>query len=170
MPTWTAVKRYVWYLIRHKWYVFRKCASHGIWWRGLTHDLSKFLPSEFFPYVAHFHGKMKRADDAGSGGGYCKPEKTLDPAFEMAWFRHQKRNSHHWQWWVCITSKGRHVPIPMSHEARLEMVCDWYGAGMAQGHPDILGWYEEHEKGMLLHPETREWIDLNIRRIVADRP
>lgn len=170
MPSLSAIKSYLWYLIRHKWYVFIKCVRHGLWWRGITHDLSKFLPGEFFPYTEHFHGKMKEKAAKDDEGGYCKPEKTKDPVFERAWFMHQKRNQHHWQWWVCITSKGKHVPIPMSHGARLEMVCDWYGAGMAQGYPDILEWYERHKAGMLLHPETLEWVEQNICSIVCDEP
>ncbi len=164
---WNAFWPYLTYLLRHKWYVLLKCFRHGIWWRGLTHDLSKFLPNEFFPYMRHFYGKKRHADE---GEGYSKPEDTRDPAFERAWFSHQKRNQHHWQWWVCITSKGRHVPIPMSRAARLEMVCDWWGAGMAQGYPDIMDWYEKHKKTMLLHPETREWVKDNIRRIVGAEP
>ena len=32
------------------WYVFVECAKRGILWRGLIHDWSKILPSEFVPY------------------------------------------------------------------------------------------------------------------------
>ena len=157
------VIEYLKYLLRHKWYVFVKCIQHGLLWRGIVHDLSKFLPSEFTSYVEHFHGKHAVRPSVGADKiGYCKPEVTSDCSFEWAWFRHQRRNDHHWQWWVCITSKGRHIPMPMSSKARLEMICDWHGAGMAQGDPDIRGWYERNKEGMLLHPETRAWVEQNL--------
>jgi len=39
------------------------------------------------------------------------------------------------------------------------MVADWYGAGMAQGKPDIEGWYDAHGDQMLLHPDTRVLVE-----------
>lgn len=31
----------------HKWLVMKHCFRLGLYWRGLTHDLSKYMPSEF---------------------------------------------------------------------------------------------------------------------------
>ena len=39
--------KYLLYLIKHKWLVFLECCKAGIPWRGILHDLSCFLPSEF---------------------------------------------------------------------------------------------------------------------------
>jgi len=137
---------FVRYLVIHKWHVFRACAKYGLWWRGLVHDLSKLTPRELLPYARHFSRSMP----------------TSAPAFAFAWSLHQKRNDHHWQWWVCVTSRGNHVAMPMSPAARIEMICDWCGAGIAQGDPDIRGWYERNKEGMLLHPETRVWVERNL--------
>lgn len=44
-----------------------------------------------------------------------------------------------------------------------EMLADWQGAGRAQGHGDnTLGWYAKNRDKMLLHPETRAWIEQQI--------
>lgn len=86
---------YLKYIIRHKWFVFIECCRMGIPLRGAIHDMSKFLPSEFFPYARHFYGKKVRDKT-----GYYKPTDTGDPAFDHAWFLHQKRNAHHWQYWI----------------------------------------------------------------------
>jgi len=52
---------------------------------------------------------------------------------------------------------------PMSHDARLEMLCDWIGAGKAQGFGNNTAkWYLENKDKMKLHPITREWVEMQI--------
>lgn len=48
---------------------------------------------------------------------------------------------------------------PMPDLYRREMLADWRGAGLALGFPDTLGWYSKNRDKMVLHPETREWIE-----------
>ena len=48
--------KYFKYVIRHKLFVFIECYKLGKIWRGITHDLSKFLPDEFIPYSRYFYG------------------------------------------------------------------------------------------------------------------
>lgn len=137
---------YLKYLLKHKWYVFLACVEYGIIWRGLIHDLSKFLPSEFFPYAEYFYGK-----------GNNKME------FDFAWLLHQKRNPHHWQWWISILEDGTKQMFGMSSDFRTEMLCDWFGCGMAKGKPDILEWYMKHKDEILLHSKTRYWIEKELK-------
>lgn len=35
---------YLWYVLRHKYFVFVECCRLGVPWRGLVHDLSKLSP------------------------------------------------------------------------------------------------------------------------------
>ena len=153
---------YLNYVLRHKWFVFLECVKLGIPLRGIVHDLSKFLPSEFFPYADHFHGKGKK-DGIKTGRnktGYYKPTDTGDPAFDKAWFHHQKRNDHHWQYWCQPDEDGSPVKVlEMPMECRLEMLADWRGAGRAQGTPDTLAWYTENGMKMSLGPYTRAWVE-----------
>jgi hypothetical protein len=127
---------------------------------GLLHDNSKFRPSEWFPYAEHFFGRRSRVQ----GGppeetGYYKPSDTGDAAFEFAWLLHQKRNKHHWQWWMVPEGEGRLKVLPMPDRYRREMLADWRGAGRAQGTPDTPGWYDANRHKLSLHPVTREWIE-----------
>jgi hypothetical protein len=164
--------KYLRYVLIHKWHVTRACLAHGLFWRGLVHDLSKFRPSEWFPYSNHFYGRKsqhKDGDHAPRGihtgrdeTGYYKPTDTGDPAFDFAWLLHQKRNDHHWQWWVLPEDDGGVKILPMSARARLEMVCDWCGASIAQGKGGWSGvqvWYEKNKGRMQLHEETRTWVE-----------
>lgn len=89
------------YVVRHKWFVFVACYRLGIPWRGLVHDLSKFLPSEWIPYTNFFYGPKPSPRDST---GYYKPTDTGDKAFDFAWLLHQKRNRHHWQWWLTAST------------------------------------------------------------------
>jgi hypothetical protein len=156
--------RYLRYVVLHRWFVTVECFRRGLYWRGLVHDLSKFLASEWFAYAEHFHGRY--ACQWRDATGYYKPTTTGDEAFDLAWCFHQNRNDHHWQWWVTIEDgSGAAIPLPMSRAARLEMVCDWVGASRAQGHGGLFGpagvgaWYAKHRGKIFLHPETREWVE-----------
>lgn len=148
--------KYMSYVLRHKWFVFVECARRGLIWRGIIHDLSKFLPSEWKPYANFFYGGKPTVRDST---GYYKPTDTGDAAFDMAWLYHQKRNDHHWQWWVLPEDDGGMKILPMSPKARTEMLCDWMGAGKAQGKPDTAAWYLKNKGNMIIHPKTRRFIE-----------
>ena len=74
--------KYLSYVLRHRWFVFIECCKLGIPWRGLVHDLSKFIPSEFIPYARYFYGREDtiRRDKTG----YYKPTDTGDKAFDLS--------------------------------------------------------------------------------------
>ena len=153
----TAFFKYLSYVIRHKWYVFIECCKLGIPISGVLHDLSKFRPSEFFPYMIHFQVRKRKT----LKHGYSKrDDPNKDEVFDLAWLKHIHRNPHHWQYWILIedTSPTPKV-IPMPERFRKEMLADWKGAGKAQGFGDnTVEWYLKHEKDMILHQETRTWI------------
>jgi hypothetical protein len=149
--TLAAHRRYLSYVVRHKWFVFVEACRLGIPVRGLLHDLSKFRPSEWFPYVESFYG----------------PERTLAirAAFNRAWLDHQHRNDHHWQHWGLAEDGGGTKWLPMPDGARKEMLADWIGAGKAQGHTapnDCRDWYLKHREIIQMHPETRSWVEARL--------
>jgi hypothetical protein len=55
--------KYLWSMMRHKWFVFIEACKLGIPWLGLIHDLSKFAPSEFIPYARYFYGNHPAPDE-----------------------------------------------------------------------------------------------------------
>src|SRR5690349_4010162 len=123
--------RYLLYVVRHKWFVYRAGRALGVGrWQLVVHDWSKFRPSEWMPYANFFYGpKPKPVRDAT---GYYKPTDTGDEAFDFAWLLHQKRNPHHWQWWLLPEDDGGVKVLPMPDRYRREMLADWRGAGLAQ--------------------------------------
>lgn len=148
--------KYLWYVLKHKWYVFIECCKLGIPWLGFVHDLSKFLPSEFFPYARYFYGgKPKRNNE-----GIYKLDD--DAKFNYAWLLHQKRNQHHWQFWILIQDNDDDKILPIPDRYRREMLADWRGAGRAiTGEDNTKTWYIKRQARFIdvLHPETRNWIE-----------
>lgn len=162
------MKKYIQYLnyvIKHKWYVAIECFKMGLIWQGIIHDMSKFLPNEFVPYARFFHGKKKK--QIRDKTGYYKPTDTGDTDFDFAWFLHQKRNPHHWQYWICPDDNKNIKVFEIPHKYVKEMVCDWIGAGKAQGYfspsndplLETRKWWEANNKKMLFHLNTRKKIE-----------
>ena len=151
--------KYLSYVLRHKWYVFLECYKLGIPFQGIIHDWSKFRPSEWFPYVNFFYSSRPQIRDET---GYYKPHDTGDEAFDFAWLLHQKRNKHHWQWWILPTDEEGLKIFNMPLKYRKEMLADWRGAGRAQGTPNTRLWYEKHAKDMTLHVDVSLWLESNI--------
>ena len=90
--------------------MFVECCRLGIPFRGALHDLSKFLPSEFIPYAKHFYGKwIKESEWHGDIRNYVSWRSTemgVRENFEKAWLLHQKRNPHHWQYWLLVNDNS----------------------------------------------------------------
>ena len=153
--------KYLKYLIKHKWYVMLECFNEGLFWKGIIHDWSKFLPSEFFPYVNYFYGKKSKGHIPNEG--YYKPTKTDDDKFDFAWLLHQKRNRHHWQFWLLPEDNGGTKILEIPYPYLKEMICDWIGAGKAQGYLSPPGdryfetniWYNKNKDKITLHPRAR---------------
>lgn len=140
---------YIKYVLRHKWFVMIACQKLKLHPRvGLFHDLSKFKPSELIPYARCFY--------APDGSGQYKP----DGWFDLAWNHHQKRNKHHWQYWVLQEDSGKVVALPMPLRYVQEMVADWMGAGRAiHGKWEVKEWYCKNKEKMILHTDTEVMIE-----------
>lgn len=164
--------KYLKYVLRHKWFVFLYCLKYGLIWRGIVHDLSKFRPSEFIPYARNFYGSYPDELSVPMlDVGYSGPFKSdIVAAFMVAWNHHQKRNDHHWQYWMLTWDRGNTELLPMPDKCRKEMIADWKGAGRALGKPDTMEWYLKNRLNIQLHPETRAWVELELGVPVQPEP
>ena len=159
--------QYLNYVLRHKWYVMLACFDEDLYWQGLIHDNSKFLPNEFIPYARFFYGVKKNPRDKT---GYYKPFDTGNMPFEVAWASHIHRNKHHWQWWVRCNDDGGIAVLPMPNKYAREMICDWVGAGKTQGffpkgedkYSETRQWYQKNKHKMQLNKETRKLVTITL--------
>jgi hypothetical protein len=141
---------YFYYILEHKWNVLIECFKMGMILHGITHDLSKFLPSEFISYARFFHAKDRTKT--------YKTSDEQDPNFLMGWCLHQKRNKHHWNYWVCVTRKDEISPIPMPMKYVKQMIADWRGmsrkfAGNARDY------YLKNRDSIILHSDTTRIVE-----------
>ena len=99
---------------RHRRKVRQHCFRCGIYWRGLTHDLSKFSPTEFIPGVRFFQGNRSPNEREREVSGYSK-----------AWMHHKGRNRHHFEYWTDYSTVTKKLePVKMPDEYLFEMFCD----------------------------------------------
>jgi len=156
--------KYLWYVLRHKYYVFIEACRLGIPLLGLTHDLSKFLPREFIAYARYFYGDYPDEDPFAL---FCKgytglTKSDINARFSFAWNAHQKANPHHWQYWILINDSDdpQLSALEMPPRRIKEMVADWRGAGRALGKPDTVKWYRENAEKMMLNYLTRDRVEI----------
>lgn len=101
-------------VIHHRHLVMLHCFKAGIYWRGLTHDLSKFSPTEFIPGVIYYQGTRSPNEKEREETGYSK-----------AWMHHKGRNRHHFEYWSDYNMETRRLePVRMPEEYIFEMFCD----------------------------------------------
>lgn len=155
--------RYAWLTVKHKWFVFLAGMRMfplcpilwpTLFWRLLTHDLSKFGPAEIFPYGRQFFGAKDRPEE-----------------FIRAWIHHQNHNDHHWEYWIPRTGHNRcnppfldNEPVDMPLWAVVEMIADWAGVSRAyEGRwpGTSWPWVEKNLPGILprLGPNTRSEVN-----------
>lgn len=160
--------KYFKYLMRHKWFVLLASWKLGApLFRAIIHDWTKFLPSEFIPYAQHFYWPTKKCNEEAMrafalyGCAEAAPYGFfLKDRFNIAWNLHQKRNKHHWEYWVLINDRAEHSCMPMPHKYILEMVADWAGAGRAiTGKWEYKAWWKRNKDTMRMRWETSAIIE-----------
>lgn len=151
------------YVVRHKWFVFIECCKLSIPWLGIIHDLSKFSRVEWAAYARQFFNPDGSKREVRDKTGFYDPNKLSDD-FDRAWNNHQKSNKHHWQYWCSIQITGEPKLLPFPDKYRREMLADMRGASMALGFGvSIKAYYEKNKDKMQLHPETRQWLEEQIK-------
>lgn len=106
-------------IVRHRRLVRKGCFAIGLYWQGLTHDLSKFSPSEFFVGAKYFQGDRSPNN-----------AEREDIGYSSAWLHHKGRNKHHYEYWIDYNSHYRKddgdimIPVPMPDKYIAEMLMD----------------------------------------------
>ena len=144
-------------ILTHKYYVFLECRKYGLYRRGLTHDLSKFSPTEFINSVKYYRGGTSPINVSKEEIGYS-----------LSWQHHKGRNTHHHVYWCDNFDDGDITIIPMPFLDCIECICDYYAAGKAYEGKDYtyydeLVWFRNKitpngKLHMAMHPYTAEFI------------
>ncbi len=101
-------------ITHHRHLVMLGCFHIGLYWQGLTHDLSKYSPTAFWVGVKYYPGNRSPNCAARNAIGYS-----------TAWLHHKGRNRHHFEYWTdCLPGTSTYVPLEMPRRYLAEMIMD----------------------------------------------
>ncbi len=141
----------------HRRLVRRYCFRLGLIWQGLTHDLSKYSPTEFWRSCKYYQGYRSPND-----------QERLVKGVSLSWLHHKGRNRHHFEYWIdyCIGPEGEvymgGCKMPQKYVA--EMFCDRIAAcriyqGETYTDRSPLIYFRNSKDHILIHPETSDLIE-----------
>ena len=141
-------------ITKHRWAVRKGCFAVGLYWQGLTHDLSKYSPTEFLRGIQYYQGTRSPNSREREIIGYS-----------MAWMHHKGRNKHHFEYWTDLNIQTRcYAPVQMPRKYLTEMCMDriaackiYHGKDYQDG--DALEYLMrslEIRDLSMMHPETKK--------------
>ena len=138
-------------ITKHRWLVRGGCFRVGLYWQGLTHDLSKYSVTEFRSGAKYYQGT--RSPNAAE-----REEK----GYSEAWMHHKGRNRHHYEYWTDISRQtGDYESKEMPRRYLVEMVMDRRAAcmvyqGKAYHDGAALIYFERSRERERMHPNTQK--------------
>lgn len=146
--------------IHRKW-VRKYCFKMGLFWQGLTHDLSKYSLTEL-SMCKYYTGK---------GSPHQVAREVL--GYSPSWIHHYHINKHHHMFWIDEAETGEIIPMKMPYKYLLESFCDMLGASKAYN-PEkwapemLLNYWENKCKGKRIqHQDSEAFLDKLIMQLVV---
>lgn len=140
---------------KHHRLVRKGCFKAGLYYQGLTHDLSKYSPAEFWVGVKYYQG-FRSPNNA----------EREDKGYTSAWLHHKGRNKHHMEYWIdySINSDFPMEGMKMPVKYVVEMFVDRVSASkvyMKDKYTDSspLEYYNRGKWHYLLHPESQALLE-----------
>lgn len=143
-------------ITHHRHLVRQYCFRVGLYWQGLTHDLSKFSPTEFFVGAKYFQGDRSPNN-----------AEREDKGYSSSWLHHKGRNKHHFEYWIDYSRGeerllgGMKMPVRFVAEMFMDRIaaCKTY---QKDAYADASPW-EYHLKSRLvheiMHPESLKLLE-----------
>lgn len=116
------------------------------------HDLSKYSDAEYSQYDLYFNGKEKT--------------EKIKSDFDYAWLHHQKKNPHHYQYWILNKDDGYVKALDMPYEYIVEMVCDWFSFSIkVNDYSELAKFYKTLESSPNLSKNTKKEVEQLLKGI-----
>ena len=151
----------------HRKLVREGCFKVGLYWQGLTHDLSKYSPTEFLVGAKYFQGDRSPNNAEKEAKGYSS-----------SWLHHKGRNKHHFEYWIDYTLPGtsEKLLIGMKMPVRyvVEMCMDRIAACKVyqkENYTDASPWiYHNKSKRVqeVMHPESVALLDQLLKMLAEE--
>ena len=147
-------------ITKHRWLVMLGCFRVGLYRQGLTHDLSKYSPTEFWTGARYYQGN--RSPNAA---------EREDKGYSEAWMHHKGRNRHHFEYWIDVDPVEKiYKPVKMPLRFLAEMFCDRVAASKiyrAEKYRDSdpLDYFLSRKPTRSIHPETSDMLEKLLRML-----
>jgi len=148
----------------HKMWVMRYCFKIGLYWQGLTHDLSKYSPTEFLVGMKYYQGDRSPNN-----------AEREDTGMSKSWMHHKGRNKHHYEYWIDYGLEGEPMLTGMKMPKKyvVEMLMDRIAASkiyMKDKYTDTspLEYYLHGIAGDWMHKDTRALLEELLYMLAAD--
>ncbi|MCC8046530.1 MAG: DUF5662 family protein [Clostridiales bacterium] len=166
--TWEKATGHLRTITEHKFLVMAGCFRIGLYWQGLTHDLSKYMPSELLEGFRYYE----------DGKSSPNNQERIDKGYSSAWMHHKGRNRHHFEYWLDYRQPAKKnnpkntsaadqadrfplqtVQMPRKYVA--EMLMDRIAASKNYNKEtytrhDALAYFENGKGHYLMHPQTKK--------------
>lgn len=147
----------------HKLLVMRYCFRIGLYRQGLLHDMSKYMPSEFWIGCSYYQGNRSPNN-----------AEREDKGYSAAWMHHKGRNKHHFEYWNDYTLEQGKImaPVQMPRNYVAEMLMDRIAASRTyekekytQHSP--LQYFQKGKAKYQMHPKTMRELEGLLRILDA---
>ena len=144
----------------HRFLVMQGCFRVGLYYQGLTHDLSKFSPTEFREGIKYYQGT--RSPNA---------REREEKGYSLAWMHHKGRNRHHYEYWTDLSPVTKcYAPVPMPRKYLVEMVMDRRAAcmtyeGKKYTPASPYNYFAKSRERLLMHPETERQLSYRLEML-----
>lgn len=142
-------------ITHHRHLVRKHCFAVGLYWQGLTHDLSKYSPVEFLVGARYYQGNRSPNNAEREEKGYSS-----------AWLHHKGRNKHHLEYWIdySLDEGAPMAGMEMPVKYVVEMFCDRVAASKTYNKEqytdaDAYNYYMKSRGHYLIHPKTAELLE-----------
>lgn len=138
----------------HRFVVMKGCFSMGLYWQGLTHDLSKYAPVEFWNGARYYQGV--RSPNAA---------EREDKGYSESWMHHKGRNRHHYEYWTDMSPVTKtYQPVPVPRKYLAEMIADRVAACKVYEKEkytpgSALAYLTRSREKDLMHPQTKQELE-----------
>ena len=146
---------------RHRRLVRYYCLRLGLVWQGLTHDLSKYSPTEFWRSAKYYQGYRSPND-----------QERKENGVSLSWLHHKGRNRHHFEYWTDYSLKGEGVVgVAMPKKYLAEMFCDRLAASRVYRGKDFRlsdpyqFFQRSMQKRILISPETAAELEVMLVKL-----
>ena len=136
-------------ITKHRLIVMVGCFRVGLIRQGLTQDLSKYSPVEFWNGAKFYQGTRSP-----------NTAEREQKGFSEAWMHHKGRNRHHYEYWTDMNRATRNYEsVPMPRKYLVEMVMDRRAAcityqGDSYTDASALNYFMGSRERELMHPQT----------------